>query len=266
MSAIQKTDIDASPLSFRYSVWLVLPLLMVFAPGCPITQSQDTPVDHQVLRDQITNTKYYLYVPSTYNKSKKYPMVITLHGTNPWDDAWMQIREWKALAEKEQFIVVAPQLRHFSTDGITHVPLDTRLRSLEEDDKVILAVYNEVMHRYRIDPKRVLLTGFSAGGYPMYYTGLRHQDKFAALIARACNGDTRIMEGAGTQVEGPHIPVIIFYGKDDLGRIQKQSIASFQWLRRHGWNSKNTKWKEIKGGHLRRPETCYSYWQTYVGL
>lgn len=244
----------------------LLPLLALCFAGCPITQPQDTPVPHQVLRDQVTNTKYYLYVPSTYNRNKTWPLVITLHGTNPWDDAWMQIREWKALAERRQFLVVAPVLRHFSTDGISPVPLSTRLESLEKDDRAILAIYDEITHRYRVDPKRILLTGFSAGGFPMYYTGLKHPEKFAALIARACNGDPRILDQIGITKRTKRIPVIIFYGKDDLGRIQKQSIASFQWLRRHGWTRQNSKWKEIRGGHLRRPETCYSYWATYVGL
>lgn len=248
----------------RRSAWLFLPML--FVCGCPIPQSQDTPVKHQALRDQVTNTKYYLYVPSTYDKRKTYPLVITLHGTNPWDDAWMQIREWKALAEAQKFIVVAPVLRHFSTDGIGSVPIGTRLSSLEKDDKVILAVYDEVTHRYRVNKDRVLLTGFSAGGFPMYYTGLRHSEKFAALIARACNSDTRIMEDVGVTKNTRRIPIVIFYGKDDLGRIQKQSVAAFQWFRRNGWTKRNSLWKEIQGGHLRRPETCYSYWATYVGL
>lgn len=252
--------------TMRSVLVLLLPVLAMFAAGCPITQSQDTPVKHKSFRDQITNTKYYLYVPSTYDKNKTYPLVITLHGTNPWDDAWMQIREWKALAEEKQFIVVAPLLRHFSTEGILPVAIGTRLSALEKDDRAIVAILNEVSHRYRVDKKRVLLTGFSAGGFPMYYTGLRHPEKFAALIARACNGDTRILERAGVTDKTKRIPVVIFYGKDDLGRIQKQSIESFQWFRRHGWNKHTSKWKEIRGGHLRRPETCYSYWAAYVGL
>ncbi|MBN1554294.1 MAG: prolyl oligopeptidase family serine peptidase, partial [Phycisphaerae bacterium] len=215
----------------RHYVWILLPLMAVLVCGCPITQSQDTPVKHKALRDQITNTKYYLYVPSTYDKNKTYPLVITLHGTNPWDDAWMQIREWKALAEERRFLVAAPVLRHFSTDGIGHVPINTRLSSLAKDDEAICAVLNEISHRYRVDTKRVLLTGFSAGGFPMYYTGLRHPEKFAALIARACNCDTRVMDHANVTKSTKRLPVIIFYGKDDLGRIQKQSIAAFQWLR-----------------------------------
>jgi poly(3-hydroxybutyrate) depolymerase len=245
---------------------LLLSVSAMFAAGCPITQPQDTPVKHTAHKDQITNTKYYLYVPSTYDKSKTYPLVITLHGTNPWDDAWMQIREWKALAEERGFIVAAPVLRVFSTEGITPVPIGKRLSALAEDDKAILAICDEISHRYRVDKKRILLTGFSAGGYPMYYTGLRHPEKFAALIARACNCDTRIMDDAGVTKTSRRVPVVIYYGKDDLGRIQKQSVAAFQWLRRHGWDKHNSKWKETRGGHLRRPETCYSYWANYVRL
>ncbi len=249
----------------RNGVRIALIVSAAVTAGCPVTQPQDTPVSHKTFRDQITDTKYYLYVPSTYDKNRTYPLVITLHGTNPWDTAWMQIREWKALAEKKQFIVAAPCLRHASTQGIFPVPLDQRLSALAKDEEAILAICEEICNRYRVNRKKILLTGFSAGGFPMYYVGLHHPETFSVLIARACNSDVRILERVGVAPNTPRVPVVIFYGKDDLAPIQKQSIATFQWLRRHGWNKHNSRWKETRGGHLRRPETSYTYWVEYVG-
>ncbi len=246
----------------RYAplIWI---LLLCVVSGCPVTQSQDTPVDYQYLKDQVTDSGYYLYVPSTYDKKKTYPLIITLHGTPPWDTAWLQIREWKKLAEDKEFIVAVPKLR--SPQGILPVFQNKWFRDLDRDEEAILAIRSEICNRYRVDKKRILLTGFSAGGFPMYFVGLRHPDKFSVLIARACNSDPRIFERVRLTEETKRIPTVIFYGKDDLKPIRKQSLQAFQWMRRHGWDKDTCKWKKIRGGHLRRPETTYNFWMEFVG-
>ena len=246
----------------RYAclIWL---LLLCVVSGCPVLQSQDTPVGYKYLKDQVTDSGYYLYVPSTYDGKKTYPLVITLHGTPPWDIAWSQIREWRKLAEDKGFIVAVPKLR--STQGILPVSQGRWLKNLERDEEAILAVRREVCSRYRVDKKRILLTGFSAGGFPMYFVGLRHPDKFSMLIARDCNSKPLIFEHVRVTKKTRRIPIVIFYGKDDMGPIKTQSLQAFQWLRRNGWNKHNCLWKKVRGGHLRRPETTYNYWMSFVG-
>lgn len=240
-------------------------VLMFIAGGCPVTQSQDTPVSHITRREPVTGCKYYLYVPSTYSKDKSYPLVITLHGTNPWDTAWMQIREWKALAERRGFIVAAPLLKHYSTQGIVPVKMSLRKSALAEDNRKILAVLEEICTDYNVSCGKVLLTGFSAGGYPMYYTGLRHPEKFNMLIARACNCDMWIFEDLDMPASYKRVPIGMFWGKDDLGKIHDESWAAFRWLRRHGWNKRNCIRDMVRGGHLRRPETSYDIWKPFLG-
>ncbi len=243
--------------------WLLLLPPLGLLVGCPVTQSQDTPVDYQRVDEKVTGASYYLYVPSTYDRSKPTPLVITLHGTNPWDTAMMQIREWRALAESRRFIVAAPSLKLNSTQGIVPIPLSQRVKALEKDEQKLLAIRRELLARYNIDKNKILLTGFSSGGYPMYYVGLRHPEKFSMLVARACNMDEDLFSHLGVRKSTRRIPVAIFVGKDDAGVIQDQSWMAFRWLRRHGWTSKNSSMDKSRGGHLRRPETTYSLWQQF---
>ncbi len=243
---------------------LVFTLLFI-AAGCPVTQSQDTPVSHLTVKEPSTGCKYYLYVPSTYNKNQSYPLVITLHGTNPWDTAWMQIREWKALAEKKGFIVAAPSLTLFGTQGIVPIQKSLRMDALARDDQKILAVLDKICTDYNVNRRKVLLTGFSAGGYPMYYTGLRHPEKFNMLIARACNCDLWIFEDLDMPANYKRVPVGMFWGKDDLGKIHDESWEAFRWLRRHGWDKHTCIRDMVRGGHLRRPETTYNMWTPFRG-
>lgn len=249
-------------LSLPLMLWVVLPLALLLATGCPIPQSQDTPVDHTLESDPIYGEDYYLYVPSDYDKKKAYPLVMSLHGTIPFDMAWHQIREWKALGEEKKFIVAIPKLD--STQGILPKVSGPWLKSLLRDEKTILAVRRDVCRRYNVDKSKILLTGFSAGGYPMYWTGLRNPTLFNALVARACNSDDRIFERIELTPKTRRIPVIIYVGKDDHA-LKDPSWLAFGWLRKHGWTPKNSDMKKKRGGHIRRPDLAYQYWQKYMG-
>jgi len=233
------------------SAWLVL------LTGCPVTQRQDTPVPEMRLATAETHSKYWLYVPSDYTPQRQWPLVITLHGTHGWDSSKAQIHEWKYLADQRGFIVAAPDLR--SVQGILPVNDTLWLRDLDADEKTILAVLEDVSAKYRVDRRYVLLTGFSAGGYPLYQTGLRHPDKFSMLIARNCNSDLKIFQRIELTDQVRRLPVVVFWGKDDLTEIGRQSWQAVRWMGERGFT--NLHHKKYAGGHLRRPETAYSYWR-----
>jgi poly(3-hydroxybutyrate) depolymerase len=239
-----------------FSILPLLPLLAMTA-GCPVTQPQQTPVP--ALRQEIkaTGTKYWLYVPSYHRADRDWPLVITLHGTYGWDGPRRQIDEWKYLAEQRGLIVAAPDLQ--SAQGILPVVRSAWYKDLAADEKSILALIDELVARYRVDPHAVLLTGFSAGGYVMYDTGLRNPQRFDMLISRACNSDLELLERVELTDAARELPVMIFCGKDDLKKIQDQSWAAYRYLREH--RCFQTRHMEIKGGHLRRPELAYRIWQ-----
>jgi poly(3-hydroxybutyrate) depolymerase len=248
-------------------VWVlaVAPLLGILA-GCPVPQSQDTPVPQKYIDAQGgRHGGYYLYVPSNYTPDHAWPLVITLHGTYGWDSAWAQIREWKALAQEKGFIVVAPNLR--SVQGILPVEKKQWNKDLATDDATILNVLDELSAKYRVDPKAVLLTGFSAGGFPLYNTGLRHPDRFDMLVAMSCNSDVELFDKITQSPEfrdNPNvrnIPVVVFWGMDDQV-IQDFCWNAVEYFSTHGF--KNFQHRKIRGGHLRRPDVVYNYWKAVL--
>lgn len=235
----------------------LLGVLLGVLSGCPVTQSQNTPVKPRYLIERETDRRYWLYVPSYYDPNRTFPLVITLHGTFGWDGQRPQIKEWRALAEKRGLIVAAPKLR--SVQGITPVVRKMWFADLQADEAAILAIMEEISRNYSIDERAVLLTGFSAGGYPMYYVGLRNPDRFSMLIARACNSSVDLFEHIELTDDARKLPIVIFWGKDDLGKIKNQSWAAFRYLREHGF--RKTEREKIKGGHLRRPDVAYRFWR-----
>ncbi len=238
---------------------LMLPLA-ILAAGCPVTQSQQTPVESLRIEEPVSGAGYYLYVPSFYSDQRDWPLVVTLHGTFGWDSSSAQIKEWKFLAEKHGLIVAAPDLK--SVQGILPVVRSLWYQDLQADEKAILAVIDDVSRKYHIDPNAVLLTGFSAGGYPLYYVGLRNPQRFNMLIARGCNSDLELFKQIEFSDKVRKLPVAIFWGKDELAEIQRQSWQAFRYLREHGCRKASR--KEVLGGHLRRPELTYSLWRSHL--
>lgn len=239
---------------------LALLCLTALALGCPVTQPQQTPVDAKRVTESGAGRGYWLYVPSYYDGSRRWPLVITLHGTHGWDSSRAQIKEWKHLAEQQGFLVAAPDLK--SVQGIAPVVRQLWYNDVRSDEEAILALAEELCQKYSIEEGRILLTGFSAGGYPMYYAGLRSPDQFDMLIARACNSDVGLFEQIELTDEARKMPIVIFWGKDDLKPLQDQSWQAFRYLRERGFV--NTIRDKEKGGHLRRPQLAWEFWQEHM--
>ena len=240
--------------------YVVLAAMAALLGGCPVPQAPG-PGEVHFLQEPQTGEKYYLYVPTKYSDKRDWPLVVTLHGTFLWDGPRRQVAAWEALAEKHEFLVAAPCLK--SVQGMLPVLEDPWFRDLQADERVVLAVIDELQKKYRVDPQAVLLTGFSAGGYPLYYIGLRNPQRFSMLIARDCNSSIQIFEKIELAEEARDLPIAIFCGKDELVPVlQNQSWEAFRWLRLH--RCYRTERHEIRGGHLRRPEFACELWRKHL--
>jgi len=237
---------------------VVLILLSGAVAGCPYVPPE-TRHPHLDVTEPVSKARYWCYVPSYYSADRDWPLVVTLHGTNPWDGRTRQILEWKDTAERRGLIVVAPQMR--STQGAMPVIPSiwyVKEKELRLDERTILAAVDHVVRTYRVDQGSILLTGFSSGGFPMYYVGLRNPKVFDMLIARACNSTQALFESIELTEEAKKLPIAVFWGKDDLPPIRDQSWQAFRYLREHG--CEGTTRKVIRGGHLRRPDIAWGIW------
>jgi poly(3-hydroxybutyrate) depolymerase len=246
----------------KASLSLLLAVMCCACAGCPIFQTQDTPVPELQKFEASTHSTYWLYVPSNYQADRPTALVVTLHGTPGFDDASAQVREWKNLAEENHFIVLSPQLA--STQGILPVGSQTRIRDVQADEQRILACVQEVRRQYNIAPDSIGLTGFSGGGYAMYYTGLRHADIFAAVVARECSSDVSLLADIQPTDQARKMPILIFCGSTSinplasgLNPILDQSRKVYAYLLEHDY--KKAKFKMTEGGHYRRPEMAYRF-------
>jgi len=218
--------------------------LCLLATGCPVTAPLPTASDikEKALSGE-SGGKYYLYIPSNYDKRRAYPLVIACHGTNPWDDAWSQAREWAQFAEQKELIVAAPVLS--GTHGDFPPPAPQQVERERADERLILDLVSSLKGAYNIAEEKVFLTGWSAGAYAVLFTGLRNPDVFRALAVRQGNFRPDYVEIEPDRLDRWQ-PIFVYYGSTDP--LREDSIKCIAWLREQNMFVEQ---REVPGTHRR---------------
>lgn len=130
---------------------------------------------------------YTVYVPPDYDASKKWPLMIVLHGGSSNGNLFLGVvlgnnMDWKTYDAhlwdrydpkwSPPFIVAAP-------DGYGQV----LWRWMGEQD--VLDVVDDIARNYNVDADRVVLSGLSNGGVGAYAVGSRHSWRFSVVQAMA---------------------------------------------------------------------------------
>lgn len=144
---------------------------------------------------------YQVFVPSSYDKSKHFPLIIALHGMGGDENSYLTVYgqgAFKTEAEKHGYIVACPKGRK---------PASMYVGDAEKDVMDVLA---EVRRAYNIDPDRIYLTGHSMGGFGTWSVAMDHPDVFAALAPISGGANT-----PASMSKIAHIPVLIVHGDND---------------------------------------------------
>lgn len=169
--------------------------------------------------------RYVVYVPREFNASRKWPVLLALHGGGERGSDGIrpsQVGIGNAIrwhSDRFPMIVVMPQ-----------VPTDERW--LDGPARAAMAAVDATVREFSGDRSRIYLTGMSIGGYGTWALAYENPDVFAA-IAPVCGGILPFEKAKSTRQlpatigsEDPYamvaarireIPVWIFHGaKDDL--------------------------------------------------
>jgi len=147
--------------------------------------------------------RFAVWLPAGYDRSRTWPALLFLHGSGECGtdgEAPTRIGLGPALRrhpERWPFVVVFPQK-------------PTSASEWEEHERMVLDVLARARRDYRIDAKRVGLTGVSQGGHGAWMFAARHPAKWRA-VAPVCGYG----RAATIAPRVAHLPVWAFHGQQD---------------------------------------------------
>jgi poly(3-hydroxybutyrate) depolymerase len=158
---------------------------------------------------------YRMYVPSTYDGTRAFPLIVALHGLGGTEDSFFESydRAFPPLAERHGYIVAAPlgyRVDGFYGWGLGTPPTDPATRRVQERSEAdVIEVLKLVRQQYRIDESRIYLTGHSMGAIGTWRLAPKYPDIWAAIAAFSGTGDPATLERI------KHVPQFVVHGDDD---------------------------------------------------
>lgn len=196
------------------AVWrrpLLWCLIVVISSFGPIVHAADAPGHfyERVLRDDAGEHKYLVFIPTGYRSEKASPAMLFLHGagergTDNRLPLTVGIAPFiQARVQTFPFLVVIPQCE--MADGRI-------LESWNADHangKRAMAILDDARKHYNFDEKRVVLTGWSMGGYGAWSLAMTDPTRWSAVLPLSGGGD------AGRVAGLKDVPVWAFHGAKD---------------------------------------------------
>ncbi|MFO7655871.1 MAG: alpha/beta fold hydrolase [Bacteroidales bacterium] len=124
------------------------------------------------------NDTVWVYTPSGYNVSQKYPAVYMLHGINGNYSSWGRLVNLQHYADKYGFIIVCPD--GFKDSFYFNSP---RIKNSQYELFFVNSLYTTILDRYAIDSSKVFITGLSMGGAGAMYLFLRNPQLFLSAAS-----------------------------------------------------------------------------------
>ncbi|HEX2179043.1 MAG TPA: alpha/beta hydrolase-fold protein [Actinomycetota bacterium] len=176
-----------------------------------------------------------LYVPSGYRPDAPAPLIVMLHGAG--GDSRGAVNPLLGLAERAGILVLAPDSRDRTWDVI--------LGRFGPDVSYLDRALAHVFDRYRVDPNRVAIGGFSDGASYALSLGLTNGDLFGHILA--------FSPGFSAPGELNGRPAIyISHGTDDrVLPIERTSRRIVPRLESRGYD---VLYEEFSGGHEVPPD------------
>jgi polyhydroxybutyrate depolymerase len=133
-----------------------------------------------------------LFVPAAYDAGRAWPLVLFFHGAGGSGDRALDDNGWAEAAEREGFLVAAPDGLPARPRRPAHFLLNPRLwndgqlragtpRTEVDDVAFVRAMIDELSRRFRVDPDRVFAAGHSNGAGMVFRLGAEMADRLTAI-------------------------------------------------------------------------------------
>ena len=146
-------------------------------------QTVDRPIYEETLVIDARERSYTLYLPESVPPGGGAALLVGLHGGLSSGSRIGKRYGFDDLAEREGIIAVYPDaVGRFWNDGRADAGNPAREAGVD-DVRFIIALIDELLLRYAIDPRRVYVAGVSIGGLMAFRLACESAERFAAVAA-----------------------------------------------------------------------------------
>jgi predicted peptidase len=224
-------------------------------PGTVVTADKRVQGRTYTFKSTGQQVPYALFVPSTYDRSRPWPLIVGLHGLGRPYDWVMGYDGIIDMAERDGFIMVTPLGYHprgwygsrgpgipagvTATEG--QPPIPANLGELSEQD--VMNVLEIARGEFNIDPDRIYLWGHSMGGAGTYHIASKYPEIWAGLAVAAPAPQREQMISQLERIR--HLPILVLHGDND----QTVAVAGTRaWVAKMRELGMQHVYVEVKGG------------------
>ncbi len=169
----------------------------------PTGYVRDRPLSYR--SDQHPGAVYTLYVPTSYEPTRTWPLIIGLHGGGPDGKSADEVvgsgpsamNFYQQPAARHGYIVACPTALSAGWGS-------------NDNEEMVRDVITELRLLYNVDIDRIYLTGHSMGGFGTWALGPRLAEDLAAVSPMAGGGGS-----GGGKLVATKTPIFIFHSSDD---------------------------------------------------
>ncbi len=192
---------------------------------------------------------YRVYIPTKYNGKAPFPLIIALHGLGGTQGSFFDAygKEFPKLAEQHGYIVAAPL--GYRVDGgygfsLLRASDDVaEARKVEHSEKDVIQVLERMKKDYKIDEKRIYLTGHSMGAIGTWYLAAKYPDIWAAIAPFSGYGipaNVAKMKGMpAIVIHGDADPTVPVAGSRSMVEALKKLGVDYSYIEVPGGNHMN---------------------------
>lgn len=203
---------------------------------------------HETLSVNGTTHGYTLAVPTSYDASKKYPLVFVLHGDGG-DGAQMQGAVPFEVTSKQDAIVAYPNGQDKGWDLYTSIDSNGDVQFLQQ-------LVTALAGKYSVDTSRVLGFGYSSGAFMVNQVACKVDGLFRAIAPNEGGAPSDDPDGnSRTCVDGRAVGVFVFHGEADKTVEIGSGVFETQfWAARNGCTEGEN--ESIDPSPCSRPKNC----------
>jgi poly(hydroxyalkanoate) depolymerase family esterase len=201
---------------------------------------------------------YLVYVPKGHSRWRRAPLLVLCHGCKQTPEEFAQGTRIVDLADRTGCVVLLPRQKDTANPWRCWNWFDRRTMRGQGEAAILAAQIRRVRRAYRIDHRRILVAGMSAGGALAAIMGVRYPKLISAvavhsglacgaassaltalsIMARGPDQDVEAIGAEARLADAPHdvrVPLLAIHGAGDEIVAPRNAVALVrQFLRLNG--------------------------------